>query len=130
MEYVNNPDFASEVENLMVQYNVPGLSLAIVQDDRTFSAGYGKASLESSVPCTPDTLFDIASCAKSMTAASVALLVEDNEKFPEIKYDAKMSHLLPEDFVMSEPEYTEGVTVEDVLSHRTGMAPYETPPGE
>lgn len=127
MEYVNKPDFASEVESLMGQYHVPGLSLAVMQGDQIFSAGYGKASLETLLPCTPDTLFDIASCAKSMTAASVALLVEDNENFPEVKYDAKMSHLLPEDFVMSEPEYTEGITVEDVLSHRTGMAPYEIP---
>ena len=33
-----------------------------------------------------------------------------------------MSKLLPGDFVMPGEGYTETVTVEDVLSHRTGMA--------
>jgi hypothetical protein len=36
-----------------------------------------------------------------------------------MQYDAVMSTLLPEDFVMSGEGYTEGVTVEDILrSHR------------
>lgn len=104
----------------MAQNHVPGLAIAVVQDHETASAGYGHASLEPSVPCTADTLFDIASSSKSLTAASVGLLVED-EGYPEIQYDVPMSKLLPEDFVMPSVEYTEGITVDDVLSHRTGM---------
>lgn len=123
MDYVRHSSFTSEVENFMKQYHVPGLSIAVVHDDQVFSNGYGHASLETSTPCTADTLFDIASCAKSMTAVSAALLIDDNDNYPDVQYEARMSHLLPGDFVMAEPEYTEGVTVEDILSHRTGMAP-------
>jgi CubicO group peptidase (beta-lactamase class C family) len=122
MDFFNSAKFSSYVEDLMGEFHVPGLAIAIVQNDQVASAGYGKASLTPPEPCTADTLFDVASLAKSLTAASVALLVEDNENYPEVQYDATMSSLLPDDFVMPGVGYTEGVTVEDILSHRTGMA--------
>lgn len=121
MDLFHSPEFPSHVEELMKQHHVPGLAIAIVQNETIASAGYGKASVDPPKPCTADTLFDIASASKSLTAASVALLVDDEEKYPEVRYEAKMSSLLPDDFVMSEKEYTEGVTVEDILTHRTGF---------
>ncbi|XDG08897.1 hypothetical protein ABKA04_008512 [Annulohypoxylon sp. FPYF3050] len=126
MEFFRSDAFSSQAQHLMRQHHVPGFAVAIVQDDEIASAGYGYESLESKKPCTADTLFDIASCSKSMTAASVALLVEDNKKYPEVQWDAMMSSLLPDDFVMPDPEDTKRVTVDDVLSHMTGMADHET----
>ncbi|KAI0427836.1 beta-lactamase family protein [Xylaria sp. FL1042] len=121
MDYLHSPNFPSHVEELMKKHHVPGLAVAVIEGDRTFSAGYGLQSLDPPKPCTADTLFDIASSSKSMTAASVGLLVRDNDKYPEVQYEATMSSLLGEDFVMSGQGYTEGVTVEDILSHRTGL---------
>jgi CubicO group peptidase (beta-lactamase class C family) len=121
MELFDSPTFPGYVEKLMEENNVPGLAIALVQNNKIASAGYGKATLEPPTPCTADTLFDIASSAKSLTAASVGLLVNDNENYPEVQYDTVMSKLLPDDFVMPGVGYTEGVTVEDILSHRTGM---------
>ncbi|KAJ5348051.1 uncharacterized protein N7506_001304 [Penicillium brevicompactum] len=118
-------DFTSRIEELISKHHVPGLSVAVLSEDQVTSAGFGSASIEPPLPCTADTLFDVASCAKSITAASVAILVEDNEDYHEIKYDALMSNLLPEDFVMSCPGHSKGVMVEDLLSHRTGMAPHD-----
>ncbi|KAH7019019.1 beta-lactamase/transpeptidase-like protein [Ilyonectria destructans] len=125
MEMFRSEKFRSYVEDLMDLHHVPGLAISVVQGDEIASEGYGKASIEPPVPCTSDTLFDFASCAKSLTAASVGLLVDDNEEFPEVQYDALMSTLLQDDFVMPGVGYTEGVTVEDVLSHRTGMAAHD-----
>jgi CubicO group peptidase (beta-lactamase class C family) len=122
MDFFNSPVFPSYVGALMDEHHVPGLAIAVVQNDQIASAGYGKAALDPAEPCTADTLFDVASSAKSLTAASVGLLVQDNENYPEVQYDATMSSLLPDDFVMSGVGYTEGVTVDDILSHRTGMA--------
>ena len=122
MDLFNSAGFPSHVEDLMKEHHVPGLAIAIVQNDTITSAGYGQASLSPSTRCTPDTLFDIASASKSMTAASVGLLV-DNEEYPALQYEAIMSDLLLDDFVMSEEQHTKSVTVEDILSHRTGMAP-------
>ncbi|KAK8116992.1 Beta-lactamase-related protein [Apiospora kogelbergensis] len=120
-DYCRSAAFEARIQAMMQSYHVPGLSLAIVHEGKITSVGWGKASLNPPRPCTPDTLFDIASCSKSLTAASVALLVDDDEKYPEVQWDALMSDLLPDDFVMPGVGYTESITVDDVLSHRTGM---------
>ena len=121
MDYFNSSKFTDRVTELLEEWHAPGLAVAIVHDGKTEARGYGRASISPDTPVTPDTLFDIASSSKSLTAASVALLVEDDEQYPHIKWDTKMSSLLPEDFVMSSDAYTQDVTVEDILSHRTGM---------
>ncbi|KAL1871518.1 hypothetical protein Plec18167_007078 [Paecilomyces lecythidis] len=123
MDLFDSPEFSSRVEELMEQHHVPGLSVAIVQDETISSRGYGKISLDRDFPvaCTSDTLFDIASTSKSLTAAAVGILVDDNENYPEVQYTATMSSLLPDDFVISEPGYTESITLEDILSHRSGI---------
>ncbi|KAI1438939.1 beta-lactamase family protein [Xylaria sp. CBS 124048] len=121
MDYLTSPAFSFRVRDLINRHHIPGLSIAILKDEQIFSSGYGQASLDPPKPCTADTLFDIASSSKSLTAASVALLVRDNDKYPEVRYEATMSSLLRDDFVMSGQGYTENVTVEDVLSHRTGL---------
>lgn len=104
----------------MKEHHLPGFAIALVHDETIASQGLGLASLDLPKPFTADTLIDIASVSKSLTAASVALLVED-ENHLDVKWNATMSSLLPEDFVMSGEGYTEGVTVEDILSHRSGL---------
>lgn len=121
LNLLESTTFRTLVTNLLKQNKIPGLSIAIIHNNETASAGYGTASHEDDTPCTGDTLFDIASCSKSLTAASVALLVDD-DAYPDVQYDALMSSLLPGDFIMPEKSYTDGITIEDVLSHRTGMA--------
>jgi CubicO group peptidase (beta-lactamase class C family) len=79
---------------------------------------YGVANLDDN-PCTEDTLFDCASTSKSFTAACVALLVDD-EAYPEVQWRTPVSKILPDDFVLPDPYLTANVTIEDILSHRTG----------
>lgn len=121
MDLFNSPAFSSHVEELIKKYHVPGLAIAIVHKDVTASKAFGLASFDPPRPMTTDTLLDIASASKSLTAASVALLVAD-DKYPEVTYEAEMTKLLPGEFVMPGHGY-EGVTVEDILSHRSGLAP-------
>ncbi|OAA35903.1 beta-lactamase family protein [Metarhizium rileyi] len=120
MDLFNSPDFSSHVEDLIRKLYVPGLAIAIVHKDITASKAFGVASFDPPKPMTTDTLFDTASASKSLTAAAVALLVHDDE-YPDIKYEAEMANLLPGDFVMPGHSH-DGVTVEDILSHRSGMA--------
>lgn len=107
----------------MEEWHVPGLAISIVQHDVVASKGYGYAIIDEKkpIPVTGDTVFDIASSSKSMTAAAIALLVEDDENYPKVKWNTLVSELLPDDFVMSLEEYTKSITVEDILSHRTGL---------
>lgn len=123
MNTFDSTQIDARVEELIKRHHVPGLAIAVVQDDQISSKGYGLATVDPPVPCSADTLFDIASSSKSLTAASVALLVDDNEKYADITWNSIVSRLLPDDFVMSEKTYTDSVTLDDILSHRTG------PPG-
>lgn len=121
MDLSQSGKFGSRAKALMDKYHVPGLTVAVVQDDQITTGAYGKASLDPVRDCTDDTLFGAASSSKSLTAAAVAILI-DSREHPSLQYDTPMSTLLPEDFVMADPDYTKLVTVEDVLSHRTGIA--------
>lgn len=124
MDFFQSEKFRPHVEDLLARHRVPGLAVAVVKNETVASAGYGLASINPPRACTPDTIFDIASASKSLTGASIALLVEDNERYPDVQYDGIMSKILAGDFVLSEPVYHDGITVDDVLGHRSGMAPY------
>ncbi|KAK5999214.1 hypothetical protein PT974_01605 [Cladobotryum mycophilum] len=124
MELLRSPGFSAYTKRLMDKHHVPGLAIAIVHGDEIESAGFGQASLSPPLECNADTLFDIGSVAKSLTAASVALLVADDERYPQVQYETVMSSLLPDDFVMPGDDHSD-VTVEDILSHRTGMAGHD-----
>jgi CubicO group peptidase (beta-lactamase class C family) len=120
MDLFRSPTFDSRVKQLIDKHHIPGIALAITQHDEIVSAAYGLASVKYARSMTTDTLFDIASASKSLTAASVALFVEDNNH-PDVKYDARMSDLLPGDFEMPGEDHN-GVTLDDLLGHRTGLA--------
>ena len=66
----------------------------------------------------------MASTSKSTTAGAVALLVDD-ENYPEIQWTTPVSKILPDDFVLPDQYLTEQVTIEDILSHRSGIATHD-----
>jgi CubicO group peptidase (beta-lactamase class C family) len=42
-----------------------------------------------------------------------------------VQWTTPVSKLLPEDFVLSDPQLTKKVTLEDILSHRTGVSTHD-----
>lgn len=122
MDLLQSTAFRQHAAGLMEEYSLPGLSISITHNNNVSSIGLGVTNLFKPADCTADTLYDIASSSKSLTAASVALLVEDDENYPEVQWDTPLHDLLPEDFVMPTPELNKRITIVDVLSHRTGMA--------
>lgn len=98
-----------------------GIAIAVVQGDRTGSTAFSStASVDSLVPCTADTMFDIASSSKPLTAASIGSLVGDTTK-PNVRRDAIMSALPQEDFQLSGQKATAEVTLDDVVGHKSGL---------
>lgn len=57
---------------------------------------------------------------KAFTATAASMLVDD-EAFPDVNWDTPISQLIRDDFVLSDEKYTAEVTIEDVLSHRSGL---------
>ena len=110
MEYFQTPECSARIDQLMTRHHVLGLGLALVQNGRVESKGIGKACLTPSRNFEINTLVPLGSSTKSLTAAAVAILVDDIENYPEVQYDAAVASLLPDDFVMSGHDH-EDVTV-------------------
>src|SRR5438045_9450176 len=63
----------------------------------------------------------VGSTTKAFTAAALSMLVDDNEKYPEIQWDTPISQIIRDDFILPDAHITTHATIEDALSHRTGM---------
>ncbi|KDB21387.1 hypothetical protein H109_06685 [Trichophyton interdigitale MR816] len=124
MDLFQGSQFPDYIKKALYSHNIPGISLSIIQDRTIASAAFGKSSLDPSTNFTSDTLVGIGSISKSLTAAAVTLLVQDNVNYPQVQYDTTMSSLLPDDFVMPGENHRD-VTVEDILTHQTGMPTHE-----
>jgi CubicO group peptidase (beta-lactamase class C family) len=70
--------FELYLDALRKQAGIPGLSAAIVQDDRiAWEAGLGQQDLEAGVPVTPDTPFYIADLTSTLSATLVLHCIEE-----------------------------------------------------
>jgi CubicO group peptidase (beta-lactamase class C family) len=108
--------FDAFVQHVMAQWQVPGLSVAIVKDGKVVLArGYGVRELGKPDPVDGGTLFDIGSNTKAFTAAALGTLVSDGK----LTWDARVvDHVHP--FLLSSPYVTQSITLRDLLTHRSG----------
>ncbi len=105
-------------EKVRSDWNVPGLAIAIVKDDKViFQKGYGVRDMNKPEKVDENTLFAIASNSKAFTTASLAILI-DEKKIGG--WDDKVSKYLPE-FQMYDPYVTSELTIRDLVSHRSGL---------
>lgn len=104
------------VRERMQERNIPGAAVAVIRNGKTTKVkGYGLASLEFQVPVTTDTVFEIGSVSKQMTAAGILLLVQDGK----IRLDEKISSYLP-----GTPDVWSNITVRHLLTHTSGIKSY------
>ncbi|KAL3703850.1 hypothetical protein TMatcc_009539 [Talaromyces marneffei ATCC 18224] len=115
-----NTSFGKFALSTLEKWHVPGVAIAVVDGDQTWSEGYGISSFPST-PVTPSTLFYAGSTTKAFTAAMMATLIADNDKYPHIQWTTPVSQLIREDFVLADEYLTQHITLEDILSHRTGL---------
>ena len=104
------------VRSIMAERHIPGAAVAVVKNGRVVRMkGYGVASLEFGVPVTTDTVFEIGSVSKQMTAAGIMLLVQDGK----VNVDERISKYLP-----GTPDAWKDVTVRHLLTHTSGIKSY------
>lgn len=104
------------VQQVMHDWQVPGLAIAIVQDGKVVLArGYGVRELGKPGKVDADTLFDIGSNSKAFTAAALGTLVSSGK----LKWDTPVADEL-KDFRLGSPYVTQGITLRDLLTHRSG----------
>lgn len=104
------------VQQVMHDWHVPGLALAVVKDGKIMLArGYGVRELGKPGKVDADTLFDIGSNTKAFTAAALGTLVASGK----LKWDTPVVDELPS-FRLQNPYVTQNLTLRDLLAHRSG----------
>lgn len=106
------------VQKQLAEKHIPGAAIAVVKNGKVIKTkGYGLSSVEFNIPVTPETVFEIGSVSKQLTAAGILLLMEDGK----LNLDEKISKYLP-----NTPASWEKVTVRNLLTHTSGIKSYSS----
>lgn len=107
-----------------------GASVALWQHgDIVFAEGFGSADPDVEVPVTPDTLFQVGSDTKKMTAIAVLQQVEAGT----LDLDDPLEQVLPDVELAANPEWNNTATLHQLLSQQGGLVdytPWEDDPGD
>jgi CubicO group peptidase (beta-lactamase class C family) len=109
---------AAFMAGLLKQFNVPGVSIAVIQDFKVVAAlAYGVADVETGTPVTPTTMFQAASISKPVTAMASLKAVQDGK----FALDQNINTIL-KSWKLPEGEFTKGgpVTPRSLMSHVSG----------
>lgn len=113
-------DLAALIEKSRVDWNVPGLSVAIIKDGQVFlSSGFGVREFGKPDAVDADTLFAIASNSKAFTAAALAMLEEEGK----LKWSDRVQQHLPWLELYDRYVSTE-LRIDDLLCHRSGLGTF------
>lgn len=110
-------EFEKLVMQVMKEYEVPGISIALVKDGNVIlTKGFGKRKLGMSAPVDEHTVFGIASNTKAFTATAMALLAEEGK----LSWNDRVIDYLPW-FRLSDPYVTKELRIRDLFVHRSGL---------
>lgn len=110
---IHSGSIDSIVTHFMTRDKVPGVAIAILhRDSLLYTHTYGIANLEQNTPVTPNTVFEIASVTKQMTAALIATLDYEGK----LSLDDKISK-----FIDSIPATWQQITIRQLLGHIGGL---------
>jgi len=120
MSYAVPDTITDQVDRVFAEWNTtssPGCALTVVKDGRiVYEHGYGMANLELSVAITPQSVFDIGSVSKEITAMAILLLAQDGK----LSLDDDVRKFLPE-----MPDYGSKITLRNMLHHTSGLRNYD-----
>jgi CubicO group peptidase (beta-lactamase class C family) len=104
-------------QDLMEKSGIPGMAVAVVHGGKTvYAKGFGVKDVRTNEKVDADTVFQLASLSKPLSATVVAHQVGTNA----IGWDTPIVSKLPW-FALSDPAVTHMVSVGDMFSHRTGL---------
>ena len=109
--------FEALAQGVIADGAVPGLAIAVVHDDKVlFVKGFGRREAGKPEAVDADTVFQIASLSKPVSATVVAALVSDHV----VSWDSKIADLDPA-FRLADPYPTSQLTIRDLFAHRSGL---------
>ena len=108
------------VETALASFEIPGVAIVVIQPGQApYLKGYGVVDYRTHTPVNADTLFGIGSISKAFTTTTIALLEQEGR----LDWDDPVINYVPE-FRLSDPWVTRAFTIRDLVSHRSGLAPY------
>ena len=123
---MSGPDpraLADKVGSLMQNGVVPGVAVGVVDADGPRTWGFGITNVEHRLPVDADTVFEIASITKTMTATVAARLAAE----ARLDLDAPVRRYIP-GFRVADAGVSERVTVRDLFTHTAGWFGEYLPP--
>lgn len=110
-------DLDAYIAKGMRDWKIPGLSIAIVKDDRVvYAKGFGVRRLGATDRVDARTMFGMMSTTKAMTALAIAMLVDSGR----VAWDDPVTKHLPW-FQLKDPWVTRELRVRDLLLHNSGL---------
>ena len=83
---------------------------------------YGIAEFKTGKKMTTDSLFCTCSTTKAFTATALSLAIDESQKAGgSLNWDTPIASLLGDEFVLADDYATLNTTLEDALSHRSGL---------
>ena len=119
------PPVQLDIEKLMKLYNVPGLSVAVIEDYKiAWVKSYGATEPGGTAPVTPKTLFQAGSISKPVAATGMLALVQEGK----LSLDEDVNHKL-KSWKVPENEFTkeQKVTLRRLASHSAGLTVHGFP---
>ncbi|MEM6683999.1 MAG: serine hydrolase domain-containing protein, partial [Pseudomonadota bacterium] len=98
------------------KYNVPGASFALWHQGNLHVATHGVLNLNTGHKVQPQTMFQIGSITKPVTATLVMRLVEEGL----IELDATVRTYIPE-FRVADLDASKSITIKQLLDHSSGL---------
>jgi D-alanyl-D-alanine carboxypeptidase len=116
-----SPDIQAEVEAIRKEYDLPAMAAAVVRTDaRVDKTAVGVRIFGKPERVTIDDRFHMGSVGKSMTATMIAALVEEGK----LSWSTTLGNVFGYLGEKLHPSLR-GVTLEQLLSHRGGIPPFE-----
>ncbi|KAL7799198.1 beta-lactamase/transpeptidase-like protein [Trichoderma ceciliae] len=117
--------FEGFVLETLDEWKVPGVAVAVIDGDEVYTEGYGYATLPDT-PATSETLWYGASTTKAHVAAVLSDLIHSgNYSALSQGWSTPISSIIRDDFVLQDEWATNHITLDDAVSHRTGMARHD-----
>ena len=108
-------DLVQLVEERMREHGIPGVALGVIKDGELQMRGLGVTNVEDPRPVTTDTIFELASLSKTVTATAAMALVEQGK----LDLDAPVRQLIPT-FRVQDEGVSSSVTLRHLLTHSVG----------
>ena len=121
--------FLKAAKDAIARGDPPGLVVLIWRNSEIFDAALGLRVVEESLPMRRDTIFRIASMTKPITSALIMMLMEEGKlrlNDPAVNWAPELANRR----VLKDPEgpiddtypSPREITIEDLLTHRSGLA--------